>query len=44
MFYISLLEPAKGSTPAVINDDIQSENDDSKYKVEAILGIRKIGS
>jgi hypothetical protein len=40
MFYISLLEPAKGNITAIIDIDIQPENDIKEYEVEKVLDIR----
>jgi hypothetical protein len=34
------LEPAKGATPAIIDIDIQPENEEPKYKVEEIRDAR----
>ena len=43
IFHVSLLELAKGSTPTIVNDDIQLENDEGEYEVEKILDARKQG-
>jgi hypothetical protein len=40
MFYISLLEPARGGAPVITDIDIQPKNDIEEYKVEEILDIR----
>ena len=40
VFYVSLLEPAKGPTPIVTNAEIQPENDPDIYKVERIVRTR----
>jgi hypothetical protein len=40
VFHISLLEPAKGDTPAVTNAELQPENEPDVYEVEKILDTR----
>jgi len=40
MFYVSLLEPAKGNATADKDTDIQPENDLDVYKVGKILDTR----
>ena len=43
VFYISLLEPAKGGTPVATDTELQPENELVEYEVEAILDRRLVG-
>jgi hypothetical protein len=41
VFHVLLLEPVKGDTPVVTNEEPQPENDLKEYEVEKILDSRK---
>ena len=43
VFHVSLLEPVKGNTPIVTNEEPQLENKLKEYKVKRILKERKRG-
>ena len=43
VFYVSLLEPAKGNAPIATDTELQPENKLVEYKVEAILDKRLVG-
>ena len=43
VFHVSLLEPARGSTPLATNTEIQPENEPGVYQVERILDQRLVG-
>ena len=43
VFYVSLLEPAKGGTPIATDTELQPENELVEYEVEAILDKRLVG-
>lgn len=40
VFHISLLEPAKGTTPLATDEELQPENDPDTYEVEKLLDTR----
>lgn len=40
IFHISLLEPASGTTPLAMNEEIQPENNPNVYKVKKLLNTR----
>ena len=43
VFHISLLEPAKGTTPIATDTELQPENEPDIYEVEKILDRRLVG-
>ncbi|KFY32530.1 hypothetical protein V493_00106 [Pseudogymnoascus sp. VKM F-4281 (FW-2241)] len=43
VFHVSLLEPARGSTPIATDTELQPENEILEYEVEAILDRRLVG-
>jgi hypothetical protein len=43
VFHISLLEPAKGTTPIATDTELQPENEPDVYEVEKILDRRLVG-
>lgn len=41
VFHVSLLEPARGTTPLATNEELQPENDPDVYEVEKLMDTRK---
>ena len=43
VFHVSLLEPARGSTPIATDAELQPENEIAEFEVETILDRRLVG-